>query len=530
MTPDPTITRRSAVPRLRRARSLAPWLVAVAYLLLVAAWVGANPPGAAPDEPAHYVKALGAGGGDVLGAPLPGESRSPEQRRWGATSLQMAWQQRTSRVFEVPPSLAPPPSLSCNAFLTEVSSQCRDQGERVPPPSAQASYIGTYQPFLYLAPGSAARLADDPSAGMLLARAAGALLVVSLLALAGAVLWDRAAGSVSLFGLLLAVTPMVVFLASAVSASGAEVAAGVCYLAAVLRLARPRPPTTRAWTALALGGTVLSLSRPLGPVWVVLGVAVLAVVAGVRRSRAIARAGGVRAAAAAAIIAVGVVSSLAWELTQQIHPGADITMVVEGIVPSLRELPEMYRQHVGVFGWLDTQMPLEGYVVWTLGLVLLLVLAIVLGTARQRAVLAVLVVATGVICVAGSAALIRPTGFGMQARYVLPLAVVVPLFAGEVLRSHWWRLPSSMARGLLWSAAGFVTAVQLLAWYANARRHAVGTAGPWLFLGVSEWQPPLGWLPWMILAVAGSGLVLIAVAVSSSSEPALPALDDAKAR
>ena len=505
--------------RVPRARSLAPGLVAVSYVLLVAAWVGANPPGAAPDEPAHYVKALGAGGGDVLGAPVQGQFRS-HAPRWGATSSQTAWQERTSRVFEVPPSLAPTPSLSCNAFLTEVSSQCRDQRAPVAPPSAQATYIGTYQPFLYLGPGLAARLADDPSTGVLLARAAGALLVVTLLVLAAAVLWDPATGAVSLFGLLLAVTPMVVFLASAVSASGAEVAAGVCYLAAVLRLTRPRPPPGRAWTALALGGTVLSLSRPLGPVWVMLGAAVLVAVAGVRRSRRIARAGGVRAAAAAAIIAVAAASSLAWELTQQIHPGVDIPMVVEGIVPSLRELPEMYRQHIGVFGWLDTQMPFEGYVLWTSGLALLLVAAFVLGTARQRVVLAVVVVGSGLVSVAVSAALIRPTGFGMQARYVLPLTVVVPLFAGEVLRSQWWKLPCALARSLLLLVAGSVAGVQLLAWYANARRHAVGTAGPWLFLGVAEWQPPLGWLPWMILAAAGSGLVFIAVVAGSSRRAA----------
>lgn len=503
--------------RLQRARPLAPLLLALSYLLLIAAWVGGNPPGAAPDEPAHYVKALAAGGGDFLGSPLEHESLVNQQPQSALGSRQAAWQARTSRMFELPPALVPPPSLSCNAFLSEVSSACRDSSAPGRQPSMQSTYIGTYQPFLYVGPGTAARLAANPAGGVLLARTVGALLSSVLLVLAVVVLWDSAAGGVSLIGLMLAVTPMAVFLASTVSASGAEVTAGICYFAAVLRLARPRPATTTTWVALALGGATLALSRPLGPLWVALGAAVLPAVAGTRRSRAVARAGGARAFVAAGVITCAAAMSLAWQFSKQISPGASATTVVEGLVPSLRELPEMYRQHVGVFGWLDTQMPFEGYVVWTMALALLLGPAVVLGTWRQRVVLLALGVGSTAVCVGVSAALIRPTGFGMQARYVLPVAVVVPLFAGEILRLNRSRLPGWTATAALWLAGGFVSGVQLLSWYANARRNAVGTAGPWQFLAVAEWQPALGWLPWMLLAFGGSGLAFFAVVFSTGA-------------
>ena len=40
----------------------------------MAAWVFSNPPGYGPDEPAHYIKALGAGHGEFFGGVRPATS------------------------------------------------------------------------------------------------------------------------------------------------------------------------------------------------------------------------------------------------------------------------------------------------------------------------------------------------------------------------------------------------------------------------------------------------------------------------
>jgi hypothetical protein len=54
-----------------RQRGAAPAiLVAAGLALLVLAWVFGNPPGSAPDERAHYVRALGAGGLELAGKAL----------------------------------------------------------------------------------------------------------------------------------------------------------------------------------------------------------------------------------------------------------------------------------------------------------------------------------------------------------------------------------------------------------------------------------------------------------------------------
>ena len=86
------------------------------------------------------------------------------------------------------------------------------------------------------------------------------------------------------------------------------------------------------------------------------------------------------------------------------------------------------------------------------------------------------------------------TGFGAQGRHVLPVLVLVPLSAGEILRRRpqglGWLLP---AVGVLWAAG------QAVAWLANARRAAVGTDGSWWFFGAAEWSPPGGWWVWAVL-------------------------------
>jgi hypothetical protein len=57
-------------------------------------------------------------------------------------------------------------------------------------------------------------------------------------------------------------------------------------------------------------------------------------------------------------------------------------------------------------------------------------------------------------------------------------------------------------RGVCVALAGGVGVLQAVAWFANARRSAVGTRGPWLFFSSAEWHPPLGWGIWAVLVIA----------------------------
>jgi hypothetical protein len=105
------------------------------------------------------------------------------------------------------------------------------------------------------------------------------------------------------------------------------------------------------------------------------------------------------------------------------------------------------------------------------------------------------------------------TGYGAQGRHVLPVLVLVPLYAGEVLRRH----PHGLA-ALLPAVAALWAVGQAVAWLASARRGALGTDGSWWFFGAPEWSPPGGWWLWAAMAAAGAALAL-AGAVTAARRP-----------
>jgi hypothetical protein len=181
-----------------------------------------------------------------------------------------------------------------------------------------------------------------------------------------------------------------------------------------------------------------------------------------------------------------------------------------GTLGELRWLvPALVQQGMGIFGWLDADMPFAGYLVWTAMVLMLLGAAFRVGSRHDRWTLVTMIAAGLLLTVAVSALLMRPIGFRPQARQLLPVAVALPLVAGEVLFRQGPRFPSLRLGNLVFFFALLGGAVNGLGWYANAHRHAVGVSGPWLFLGQAQWSPPLGWFPWL-LAVALGSLALVA--------------------
>jgi hypothetical protein len=62
-------------------------------------------------------------------------------------------------------------------------------------------------------------------------------------------------------------------------------------------------------------------------------------------------------------------------------------------------------------------------------------------------------------------------------------------------------------------------AVHLLAWLWNARRHAVGVHESMWFFGAAEWSPPLGWVPWTLMALLASTTLVLAALVVARTRP-----------
>jgi hypothetical protein len=489
-----------------------PALVVAAFLLLGSAWLVGNPPGAAPDEPAHYLKALAAGRGELyLGRrpppPADVESLSPA-RRWLATNY---------RLVRVPAGLDPTP-LGCNAFRFEVSAACLDAPRSDGVQEAGTS-VGPYQPFTYVLPGLLMRFASEPGTATRLGRLGFWFVSAVLLGLAVFLVWSPADGGWSLVGLVVATTPMVVFMTSVLSANGLEIAAGLCFGAALLRLGRPLPPPGWAWAAAGGSGVALALSRVTGVVWLGLIAVAVATLVGRSEARAAVRRGGRRALAAAVAVGSAVVATVAWEVAVQPRPRRGLGAAVRGLPEELGELPDTYRQVIGFFGWLDAPLPREAFWAWTGLLLALLLLALVVGSRRQRLVVGGLVVGSVVTTVALATAN-RPTGFPIQGRYVLPFLTVVPLVAGEIVRANRERLPEVVRQLAVPSFVAVAAAAQAGAWYFNGRRQAVGTDGPRWFIGREEWSPPLGWVPWMVVTLVAAALLVAAAVLANRQAPA----------
>jgi hypothetical protein len=154
-------------------------------------------------------------------------------------------------------------------------------------------------------------------------------------------------------------------------------------------------------------------------------------------------------------------------------------------------------------------MPLGPYLIWWLMLALLVGAALWVGRGSERAWLLALPAAIVVVTL-GTSAVYRQTGFALQARYVLPFALLLPLAAGELLQRHGERLRPAHARGLLLGAAGGAAAVHVVAWYANGRRVSVGRDGDWLFASQADWVPPLGWWTWIAVVAVAAAVYVVA--------------------
>ena len=495
----------------------------LAYALLALAWVFSDPPGAGPDEPANYVKAIGIGGGQLLGKPGP----LPAQvaMRFRLDGPRYAFANSTTRWVTIPPNLAPV-GFACNAFDATQPAACIGQTQPPAASNALPTYTGTYEPFVYAIPGWLGRLGDNAATALLVMRAADAVLCLVLLALAVWLLSDRGAGALPMLGLMLAATPELIWLTAIINASGPEVCAGLCFFAGILRLARPQAVGRGVWIALMTSGTVLVLSRPLGGIWLALDVMLLILIvrpSGLRRRF---RGGGWFSRAAAAVVLCSTGLAVAWEAAIQPHHLTAPAVVWQQLPTSVLMLPQDVREGVGVFGWLETYMPSAGYAVWALVVAVVLGFALVIGNHRQRMMLGLLAALTVAVTLGVAAAIIGPVGFALQGRYVMPFTLTLPLFAGEVIYRHRERIPR-IASGYLVAAVGLMMAVlQLVGWLSNARREAVGVGGPLAFWARSQWSPPLGWLPWFALVAIGCVALLAASRLSPVARAApAPAKD-----
>ena len=505
-------------------------LIGIFLALIGVAWAISNPPGVGPDERAHYVKALGAGGGDLYGEPetpskaavrsflelVGGENGQAafEDLRRKSQAAGIVWQRRTARQFMLPAGLNFS-AFGCGLWTHNHGwGTCLAEGTTSTKPTEVGTYVGTYQPYLYVLPGVVMRSTHEPFKALRLGRLTNAVISLGLILVAVLLLWDRSRGALALTGLAVAVTPAVVFFSTLINPTGPEITAAICFVASLLRLARAPGAPTWVWVACAASGAVLALTRSLGPFFLALLVLTVAALAGRRATVASVRAAPRAALLAAGAIGLAAAAGLFWERRYQPHVPSGPGAIIKGLGPSLDILPDMPKQAVGVFGALDVLMPLSVYVAWWVMLGVLVGAAAIVSGRRGRWSLLLLGLAVVAVTLVVSA-VYRQTGFELQARYVLPFAVVFPLWAGELLSRHRSRMSARVSANLLLAFIGTAAVLQAIAWYANSKTVAVGNDAGWRFIPHADWVPPLGWWTWVVVVVAAASAYVLAGAAAA---------------
>jgi hypothetical protein len=486
----------------------------VPYVLFGIAWGFSNPPGAAPDEPDHLVKALGMAHLDIgraLESPLP------------ARPLLVRRNLSISREVDVPARLAPD-GYNCFAFDGRATAACLPHARQAPSGTvARITPVGAYPPFAYVPMGLAARSTGSPDDAFRAARLV-ALLIAGAVLYVGAWILVKELGQAAFIGALVALTPMAVFAAASVTTSGLEIAGGFAVGAIVVACARRPDALLASGTQLALAGvgSLLVLSRQMGVVTLGVLLVLLACVAW-RQVRRIVREHRPPFVGGMALLGVSVAAVASWERAFDHPTDTGVPWNTHAVGPFIDQGQGLLDSAVGVFGWLDTPLPLVALRGWLLLGAVLVLAALAVGTGRDRAVLGGALLATGAVAFASFAVVFFPVDASSQGRHLLPLFAFCPLYAGVVVvdrlrgAGHGWAV-----RPLFVGVAAAAGVIQLLGLYANGRRYAVGFGGPGVFVGdVAEWAPPLGWPTWLVLGSVSAAL-LLAAAVVSPLDPSPP--------
>ncbi|HVL98432.1 MAG TPA: DUF2142 domain-containing protein [Egibacteraceae bacterium] len=512
MAPSDTGFEPEDLTRATQSAKLPPVLAVGAFGLLLLGWVVGNPPLAGPDESGHYARALGITTDGLVGASVSGYA-PPD-----LDPLQRAIVAQAVREVTLPPGLAPQ-DRSCFLHRPAESVACLDRAPPAPAePVAWVTNVGTYQPAFYVLPGYLARLGPTPEVAAGIGRGVSAATALALLALGIAALWRPGAGGLPLVGPLVAVTPMVVFTAAALNPSGPEIAAGFALAAGLLRMARDPAPPAWVWGVTGVAGAALVLGRSIGPLWLAVHLLVFLVVKGPSATVGLVRTRPARAAAAAVVVGVALAGNLAFEAAYGLEVRVDPRPLGPSLVAAWEFTREAIIRHaVGVFGHLDVPLPSVLYWTWWSLTAGLWGLALVVGTMRQRTALALSSAGVLMAPVLLETLVLRHHGFHIQGRHVLPILVIVPLLAGEIVAERRARLPRRSAAVVPAVTSLTVAGVHVLAWYTNGRRAAVGIPGSWAFPLGPEWAPPGSWLPWLAVVVTGSALLAVAALTATAT-------------
>lgn len=458
--------------------------------LLSIAWSMATPIAAAPDEPAHLVKAASVVRGQLVGA-----------------------QGDRGQIVQVPAYIAFTHSQTCFAYQPDVTADCMPEFEGDPAAlSTTSTTAGLYNPVYYLLVGWPSLIIPDGT-GIVAMRIVSGILSSLFLALATALIAGWSRRLLPVVGLAVAITPMVLFLGGTVNPNSFEVSATLATFVGMLTILRSPDDAHLARNAtIVFGAAAIGVNtRGLSPLWIAIALFVPFILAPKGRILALVRRRSVQwtiaGVALATIGAVGwllgsssLTAGLAAPDDNQGEAGVGTPPLI-GFVWTLFATFRYALGMVGQFGWLDTPTTEFAYFAWSVVAGGILVLGLIVLHGRRLVFSIVLLSAAVLLPAIVQAAYVTGGGVVWQGRYLLPLFVCLVVGISTVLsdRVQLDRRSRSTTAVLILIALGIA---QFQSFATALRRYSVGLGAGWDRMLDPAWSPP-GGIPLWIVAYAG---------------------------
>jgi hypothetical protein len=474
-----------------------PFLVAWAiFAVLAATWSIATPIGASPDEPAHLIRASSVATGQI--APFIGNADKVRVPEW-------VWYAQRVDCF----------ALGGNTTPTCVAPDAVPQTRQI----VVYASAGRYNPLYYAAVGWPS-VFFSTNAGIYAMRVVSGVLVSLFLALSFALILGWRRRLLPLLGLVIAATPMVLFLSGMVNPNSLEITATLAAFVGMLTIVREPAPELlgRRAAIVFVAAAVAANMRGLSLLWI--AVALLAPLILITKDRLfdLLRTRSIRLLIVGCAVAFA--AAAAWMVIANPlgagDPGATGTLAPQGLGTShvLGFLWTLFstffygQQMVGQFGWLETPAPASVYFLWS-GLIggIILTAFVVL---RRRALLLTAALVGALLLLPPLIQGIYVTSGGViwQGRYILPVFVCTVVGVAAVLSDR-VALSERTSRRAFALVIGAIAIAQFLAFATTLKRYAVGMKPEWPAMLHPTWSPPGGVV--LVLAVFGVALLFGAV-------------------
>ena len=497
-------------PRVQISPRSAFYVVLALAFVSLACWSFASPLIAAPDEQAHVLHAYALDHGQL------GSSTTPPSKILVNVSVPTSLYY--SAIYPI-----------CWHMHADIAATCSAPWPTSEKPATIPIYVDHYPPLYYLFVGTASYVSQERS-GIYMMRLISGLMGALMLAVAAYAIarWSRRRAMY--LGLYVALAPEAYFLSSSVNPAGFEIMTAICLwtLVAIFALEQREDPPKGLVVLLGVVASVFVLIRGLSPLWLALAGASLVILVGpqmlfeqIKRRRDVQIATGG--------IVVATLAAATWIFTQgtldilpvgAAVPKTDSTLQVLRIVSDY--IQGWLRETVGILGWLDTELPSVVYQSWYVIVLGVLIVALVRGSWRERLVVAGLSALVVIIPVALVTRQAKVLGVVWQGRDTMPLAVGAVIMAvaigggartslgaRRVVQSIDPALRRRITKITMLGVVAILAIANMLSFYTNMRRYAVGRYGPkFFFLHNQGWSPPTG----QVVTLLVYGLVTTAFA------------------